>query len=667
MNAKRLTALALAALMATSTMSVAFATPAYGDEGIDFFPNTSAYPYRDQLYMMDEDGYIRPANRDDFAPGDDIYIQLDYGDDLKSKNGKPTRYDAYADWDIGKSWVDDVEIVYKKGNFVVAKPVASATYTIKGFNNGLDGFSFTTDLTDATALLNYAKEQLKKSSNFTTVRDALIESNYKKDAWTYNGKVYATEQAAKDAAAADVKEEKGFEVDNTWKSGDPTTFGYKETTKIYTGNGGVTTGTLEGALSAAGWKKWNGEGKYFASDATVFANGGGTISNTGDAENKLTGGTIYVGGANGNGPNGSATYIDISKISDDSAKSLETSITQVQNDQTAWYDSSDVNHKIVTIKKDVNKYTDSQGKDLGNDKNSAVEAAQKNVQKNEAYFNGETVIDAAEATKLATNDVTAIIDGMTAGNYSVTTRGTPTGSHQYENTSGYTWWLKISTNESATTKDIDIVGTVDIGTSRSSAEKNSTSMHVDVTLTNADPDNSYFDEVDGYVDIEPGERAVLSFADDATDVEIEFGDDARFEFNARGQGKLNFAYNTKYNKEFASDYESANIDFINFEGEPTTNRTGTLYIYADEDSYIYEVTSKGAKKINGAYYDDDEEAWVIRTRHLTSYAISDKKLKTVDQMSSGSSSSGSTGGSTSGSSNSGSGSNGGKYNPDTGR
>ena len=51
------------------------------------------------------------------------------------------------------------------------------------------------------------------------------------------------------------------------------------------------------------------------------------------------------------------------------------------------------------------------------------------------------------------------------------------------------------------------------------------------------------------------------------------------------------------------------------------------------------MTSKGAKKIPGAYYEDAEEAWVIRTRHLTSYAISDKKLKTVDQMDDSSSSS----------------------------
>ena len=183
-----------------------------------------------------------------------------------------------------------------------------------------------------------------------------------------------------------------------------------------------------------------------------------------------------------------------------------------------------------------------------------------------------------------------------------------------------------------------------VGTSKSSAkkEKDGTEdkFRADFTLTNANKNDSgsYTDREDD-VYIEPGERAVVSFADDASDeFTVEFGDDAYFVFNARGQGKLNLAYNTKYNKDFAYDYDDANIDFINFEGEPTTNRTGTLYIYADEDSYIYEVTSKGAKKINGAYYDDDEEAWVIRTRNLTSYAISDKKLKTVDQMDNGSSS-----------------------------
>ena len=231
----------------------------------------------------------------------------------------------------------------------------------------------------------------------------------------------------------------------------------------------------------------------------------------------------------------------------------------------------------------------------------------------------------------------------------------------------YDYWVEITTKTSSTTKDNDIVGDIWVGSSsknsaKKDAEKENDIFRVDITLSNANPEMD--DEYEDYVSIEPDTRAVVKFADDASDeFEVEFGDDARFVFNARGQGKLNLAYNTKYNKDFAYDYDDANIDFINFEGEPTTNRTGTLYIYADEDSYIYEVTSKGAKKINGAYYDDDEEAWVIRTRNLTSYAISDKKLKTVDQMNNGSSSSSSS----KPGSNSGSGSNNGKPNPDTGR
>ncbi len=42
-------------------------------------------------------------------------------------------------------------------------------------------------------------------------------------------------------------------------------------------------------------------------------------------------------------------------------------------------------------------------------------------------------------------------------------------------------------------------------------------------------------------------------------------------------------------------YKDANIDFLNFAGEPSFNRNGTLYIYAKEDSYLYEVTADGAR------------------------------------------------------------------------
>ena len=99
-------------------------------------------------------------------------------------------------------------------------------------------------------------------------------------------------------------------------------------------------------------------------------------------------------------------------------------------------------------------------------------------------------------------------------------------------------------------------------------------------------------------------------------------------------------------------YDYANIDFVNFEGKPSFNKAGTLYIYADEDSFIYEVTEDGAKAIK-AEWDEDYEAWTFKTRTLKSYAISDVELdeKTVTEDKDDTSST----------------TDGGKTNPDTGR
>ena len=85
----------------------------------------------------------------------------------------------------------------------------------------------------------------------------------------------------------------------------------------------------------------------------------------------------------------------------------------------------------------------------------------------------------------------------------------------------------------------------------------------------------------------------------------------------------------KFNKEIADLFPKANIDFISWNAEPATNRTGDLYITADEDTFLYEVTENGIKEVKGAKYDEDEGAWHIRTRKLTSYAVSDIELDTT--------------------------------------
>ena len=129
--------------------------------------------------------------------------------------------------------------------------------------------------------------------------------------------------------------------------------------------------------------------------------------------------------------------------------------------------------------------------------------------------------------------------------------------------------------------------------------------------------------------------------------------DFEFEVDVTDQGKLNLKWNSDFNKEFAAMYDYANIDFVNFVKTPSFNKNGVVYIYADEDAYIYEVTADGAKEIKGLKWDEDYEAWTFKTRTLKSYAISDVELteKTVTEDKDDASST----------------TDGGKENPDTGR
>ena len=114
---------------------------------------------------------------------------------------------------------------------------------------------------------------------------------------------------------------------------------------------------------------------------------------------------------------------------------------------------------------------------------------------------------------------------------------------------------------------------------------------------------------------------------------ITLGDIFEFDVDVTGQGKLNLKNNQDFNKEFAAMYDYANIDFLTFEMEPSFNKIGTAYIYADEDAFLYEVTADGAKEIKGLAWDEDYEAWTFKTRTLKSYAISDVELteKTVTE------------------------------------
>ena len=650
MKAKRLTALALAALMAASTTSVALAGERV-DADLDF-ANDGYYKYNSDTNRLES------AKRDEFQPGDDVYLRL-VEDSHDTFTNKKT-YNAYADWTIGDSWVKDIDVVYRKGDITTSTSTTydwtfSGTGVLAGWTASSTGLASQDDAA--------AKAALKAdTSKYDEYVEKYINDHYdmipaSKNAWTDNqGRYWLNE--------ANAKAGNGI-------TGDITTW-YVE---------GVDLGETFNERDALMAKLTQISGDNCIYKNQVYASAANLIKSLA-GEPK----TIYV--TDGKQSANFGTSADYSESKDDHTYKNEITAYVFDIDGSKYYVKSEavgsVSQEDLTGSSGLNITQIKKGADYTSDyfvsgkgtyvantaiksttKTESEQMTEKGVQQvvGDKYLNkggkeGDTFVT-ADVKATAKSAIDSAIDSATFSWKSNTVTNT---QPQYE------YWVKITTKDSATTKDIDIVGSIWVGTSKSSAKKekdgSEDKFRADFTLTNSDPGNGNHDEATDYVSIEPGERAVVSFADDASDeFEVEFGDDARFVFNARGQGKLNLAYNTKYNKDFAYDYDDANIDFINFEGEPTTNRTGTLYIYADEDSYIYEVTSKGAKKINGAYYDDDEEAWVIRTRNLTSYAISDKKLKTVDQMNNGSSSSSSS----KPGSNSGSGSNNGKPNPDTGR
>ena len=683
MNAKRLTALALAALMAASTTSVALAAPGTVDK--DQVLNFYAGAIGDDLYMMDEDGYIKAANYDDFAPGDTVYIALMQEDSASKKDFD--RMDVYGDWQIGKDWVKDIDIVYKKGQWKtdVAKKVNYTFVNLPGALSKYEGSTFETNSTEASAILAAARAKLKELiNNDSKPMEDYTQVQGMSDAYVIGDKVYTSKQNALTALNL-TEHSEYYEYNGVQKlSLDKLGLSVNNAEDFIVDGKYMTKAQLNALIAEKGFKPIadeigaDGTNKVWAEVSSLGNSGTLNIgpSSTDKYKNEISSyDNIYVVGRKTGDQYTHYDYINVTALTDNGVigKLSLQSVVQASADGK-YHDSTGTKYDIdaTALKKSRTAYFEGdtfKGTNLDTLGIKEASSVSANMYVESTDSNGKAMVN-KDTVK---SDRLAAADKITASNFNAVTTyaNNPTGSYDgYTTDSGYAYWVQIKTKSSTGTKDIDVVGDLSIGRSKNSAKENKIS--VDFTLTNQTNDShdkGEYEDAEDFVHIEPDTRAVVKFADDASDeFEVEFGDDdARFIFNARGQGKLNLAYNTKYDKDFAYDYDDANIDFLTFEGEPTTNRTGTLYIYADEDSYIYEVTPRGAKKINGAKYNHDEEAWEIRTRHLTSYAISDKKLKTVDQMenSSSSNSSNKPGNNKPGSNKPGN--NNDKPNPDTGR
>lgn len=264
----------------------------------------------------------------------------------------------------------------------------------------------------------------------------------------------------------------------------------------------------------------------------------------------------------------------------------------------------------------------------------------KNISVVDGYIVGGTMTQPEDAKDMAVASIIAneVVNVNT------------TVDRTYKN--NYTYWVEIKTKEDDTTKVLDLAGVLRIGSTKNKAEDATNAFQLDTSLDNRVYDSGAYVTVEDEWTFAPDSRSVVKFSDDAEDVVLYFGENeaAWFEFDARGQSALNLEFTFDFNKEIADLFPEANIDFLTFTSRPATNRTGDLYIVADEDTYLYEVTDDGVKtvaylpaggtgsaavsaalgvkNINGAEYDEKEGAWHIRTRKLGAYAISDTELDT---------------------------------------
>ena len=187
--------------------------------------------------------------------------------------------------------------------------------------------------------------------------------------------------------------------------------------------------------------------------------------------------------------------------------------------------------------------------------------------------------------------------------------------------SKYVYCLVVTMPENNTNKKADVAGTVQVGRSTSAAKDSIGKTKVEFSYYADATDNA-----DVSKDLVKDKTGIVDFSNEDGEIDINFEDVATFTVDVDGQGKLNLAWNTDFDKEFGAKYDYANLSFITFEGTPSFNKNGTLYIYADKDSYLYEIVDGKLVAVD-AEYDEDYEAWSFKTRTLGAYVISDKELE----------------------------------------
>ncbi len=589
MKTKKITALVLAALMAAGTTATAFADCDVVNAGGD---KDAKRPltFNDETIYENEDGVLTPST--DFRPGDTLYIRLDElnaNGDKKIEDEKDDM-NVYADWKVGKDAVESVDIVYKKGNYPTSMEETTFTYTVDGVPFKIEGKDIQHDLN--SAIKAQLTEYQQKNPDFLKDEIAAELARFEAKLYVVSGTYYADAEEALKAAG--------------WKKAigqinDGSVKGYSSVVELVKGAGGDNSDATNKYYDQAD-DKTAGFGSYLTSD-----------DNT---QGRLTSNCYLF--------TSSTKFIDVS-VNDTIAKIIGTGvITGVEDLNGAAY------------------YVKNEGDTPKSVEDALAQAVDtdNNISVVDGYIVGDEMTQPEDAKAMAVASIIAneVVNVNT------------TVDRTYKN--NYTYWVEIKTKEDDTTKVLDLAGVLRIGSTKNKAEDATNAFQLDTSLDNRVYDSGAYVTVEDEWTFAPDSRSVVKFSDDAEDVVLYFGENeaAWFEFDARGQSALNLEFTFDFNKEIADLFPEANIDFLTFTSKPATNRTGDLYIVADEDTYLYEVTDDGVKtvaylpaggtgsaavsaalgvkNINGAEYDEKEGAWHIRTRKLGAYAISDTELDT---------------------------------------
>lgn len=156
---------------------------------------------------------------------------------------------------------------------------------------------------------------------------------------------------------------------------------------------------------------------------------------------------------------------------------------------------------------------------------------------------------------------------------------------------------------------------------------NGAATTLDVTVNVLYPDGG--DDID--------ETPEFFVFDDEEDVELDIltYDGARLTVDSRGlKTQVLLAMDSDYISSIGNQYPSADLDFLNGNGA-TLRRTSKLYIPADSDMYLYE-NDNGVLTDLTRTYDNDEDGFVVSTRTLGSYILSNVRLRASSQSASSS-------------------------------